>query len=97
MKKDLDLVEQKLHSYCKVITFEQLADEVKTLTPLTELEKTNTLLASNIKQQQRFAIAKDMYERFNDLQIKLTADINTKVFITDWNKYNIDLRQDYDE
>ena len=41
MKKDLDLVEQKLHSYVKVIKFEELIDVVKTLTPLTDLEKTN--------------------------------------------------------
>ena len=81
----------------KIITFEQLADEVKTMTPLSELEKTNSIISSNIKQQQRYAIAKDMYERFNDLQNKLTAEINTKVFITDWTRYNIDFKQDMDE
>lgn len=67
------------------------------MTPLSELEKTNSIISSNIKQQQRYAIAKDMYERFNDLQNKLTAEINTKVFITDWTRYNIDFKQDMDE
>jgi len=76
MKKDLDLVEQKLHSYVKVITFEGLVDEVRTMTPLVELEKTNVKLDANIKSQQKFAIAKDVYERIQDIQTKLTYDIN---------------------
>ena len=42
MKKDLDLVEQKLHGYVKVIKFEELIDEVKTMTPLTDHMKAVT-------------------------------------------------------
>jgi predicted nuclease with TOPRIM domain len=38
-----------------------------------------------------------MYERFNDLQKKLTDDINTKVYITDWQKYNADFTAAFDE
>lgn len=36
MKKDLDLVEQKLHNYVKIIKFEELCDEVKTMTPYVD-------------------------------------------------------------
>lgn len=84
MKKDLDLVEQKLHSYVKIITFEGLVDEVRTMTPLVELEKTNVKLDANIKSQQKFAIAKDVYDKFSDVQIKLNNEINLKVNIVDW-------------
>ena len=97
MKKDLDLVEQKLHSYVKVITFEGLVDEVKTMTPLTELEKTNTKLDTNIKAQQKFAVAREMYDRFNDLTLRLTNEINLKVNTSDWQKHHLDYKTETDE
>ena len=66
MKKDLDLVEQKLHSYTKVITFEELVAEVATMTPLVEYAKVCKQLDDNIRSQARFAEKKDTYSRLDE-------------------------------
>lgn len=86
MKKDLDLVEQKLHSYVKVIKFEELIDVVKTLTPLTDLEKTNQELQATIKSLNRFAIARDVYERFADINKSVFAELSLKMFKADYER-----------
>jgi len=79
MKKDLDLVEQKLHSYTKVITFEELVAEVATMTPLVEYAKLCKQLDENIKSQNRFAERKDTYEKLEGQRKLLQESIDTKL------------------
>lgn len=88
MKKDLDLVEQKLHNYTKVIKFEELCDEVKTMTPLIMHENLTERLDSTKKDILRYAVAKDVHLRFLDLDKKVFAEINLKMNLEDYKQWH---------
>lgn len=84
MKKDLDLVEQKLHNYVKIIKFEELCDEVKTLTPIVDHQNLVDKLDSTKKDILRYALQRDVNLRFQDLDEKVFVEINRKMNLKDY-------------
>lgn len=88
MKKDLDLVEQKLHNYVKLIKFEELCDEVKTMTPLVDHQNLTDRLDFTKKDILRYALARDVNLRFQDLDKKVFAEVNLKMNLEDYNKWH---------
>lgn len=49
------------------------------MTPLNEFEHLKNELAYNIKSQSRFAISKDVYDKFINMELKLTEKILPKL------------------
>ena len=79
MKKDLDVVEQRLTNYVPLHKFTDLQHQCLEYALQTELEKIDKNMEKNIESQSRFAVKNDVNERFNKIEKELWTELALKI------------------
>jgi vacuolar-type H+-ATPase subunit I/STV1 len=78
MKKDLDLVEQKLHGFVKTNRFDDLQRFVDTLAPFTEITRLDDEITKLNVTLQDYELTKDVNEKISKVSKELWAEIDKK-------------------
>ena len=79
MKKDLDIVEQKLQNYCPMPKFMDLQRDCQLFALQTEIERIDEELEKTNNYQTKFILKTDVSEKLNKMEKEVWTELATKL------------------
>ena len=78
MKKDLDVVEQRLQNYCPLPKFMELSRECQSYAKQTEIERVEEEISRTNQALTKFILKTDVQEKFNKMEKEIWEELSTK-------------------